>query len=549
MATKFSGFTAGATTANTLVVGYDSVLNTNNQYTLSQLSTGLTPFLPANELLVNETVYVDAVNGNDGTGAVGNMSKAYATITAAKTAASVGDIVHVRPGTYQEDDICKDGVAMYFDKGAIVHPTDAQQTASTKAILHADGFVNQLVILGHGEFISDCSYAPTATGVGYFDTDSVHCEFFQATYTNGNASGAIKGTFVLEHIGTNDTEIFLRGNILKDETTGGVSQNGVYIVGGGRVQLECNVTQKNTSDGGSAIYINSGSSPVVSMSGNIYVEAPSAPSPLGNYGIRTGNNYHTIIWNGNIELGTHANGYAIHNDGSYNEQSNYSGFFLGPILLSLNGLSGKGTYINGTQYCIGSPNGYAFTCNDDGTNVVDLAIVSNIKIFDISLGVLLFQGSAQTLSDNAAFLNCTGGKFIFNGVVNDQDQRLTNSTITGGEVVIQSDFESWGSNYPNDEYVFYVNGGTLRVDGCKIENHQTTTGSGVIEYVSGNLILNGATLVSESVDVTTFSIKVVGALNYIGYNDSFANMAVGGGGSLTNLITGGGIIVVDTDVE
>ena len=38
---KFSGFTTGATTANTLIVGYDSVANTNDQYTLAQVATGL----------------------------------------------------------------------------------------------------------------------------------------------------------------------------------------------------------------------------------------------------------------------------------------------------------------------------------------------------------------------------------------------------------------------------------------------------------------------------------------------------------------------------
>ena len=38
---KFSGFTTGATTANTLIVGYDSVAGTNDQYTLAQVATGL----------------------------------------------------------------------------------------------------------------------------------------------------------------------------------------------------------------------------------------------------------------------------------------------------------------------------------------------------------------------------------------------------------------------------------------------------------------------------------------------------------------------------
>lgn len=43
---KFSAFTTGATTANTLIVGYDSVAGTNNQYTLAQLATGLSSSIP-----------------------------------------------------------------------------------------------------------------------------------------------------------------------------------------------------------------------------------------------------------------------------------------------------------------------------------------------------------------------------------------------------------------------------------------------------------------------------------------------------------------------
>ena len=43
---KFSAFTSGATTANTRIVGYDSTGNTNNQYTLAQLATGLSSSIP-----------------------------------------------------------------------------------------------------------------------------------------------------------------------------------------------------------------------------------------------------------------------------------------------------------------------------------------------------------------------------------------------------------------------------------------------------------------------------------------------------------------------
>ena len=43
--TKFSGFTTGATTSNTFIVGYDSSAGTNNQYTLAQLAAGISPHI------------------------------------------------------------------------------------------------------------------------------------------------------------------------------------------------------------------------------------------------------------------------------------------------------------------------------------------------------------------------------------------------------------------------------------------------------------------------------------------------------------------------
>lgn len=43
---KFSEFSTGATTDNTFIVGYDTTADTNNQYTLAQLATGLSPLIP-----------------------------------------------------------------------------------------------------------------------------------------------------------------------------------------------------------------------------------------------------------------------------------------------------------------------------------------------------------------------------------------------------------------------------------------------------------------------------------------------------------------------
>ena len=63
---KFSAFTTGATTANTLIVGYDSVAGTNNQYTLAQLAAGLP---------------VDTLYGADGTVGSGRVATITDTLT------------------------------------------------------------------------------------------------------------------------------------------------------------------------------------------------------------------------------------------------------------------------------------------------------------------------------------------------------------------------------------------------------------------------------------------------------------------------------------
>lgn len=537
---KFSDFTNEATAGTTQVVGYKTGTTVNTRYSLAQLATGISAHLPASSVLVNKTLYVDTANGDNAEAVVGDMSKPYATITAAKTAASVGDIIHVRPGTYEEDDITKDGVAMYFDFGAIVHPTDAIQTASGKAIIDVSAYANKLIILGYGEFISDYS-GINATACINAATDEAYIEFYRCTFTNGGGAGAVKATVWLSQTGTNEQLIECKGDIYKTNTTGGNSWSalGVLI---GNIQFDGNIYNISTGASGVGLNVDSDSADFKGT-GNIYVSADAATC----YGIYT-NNRGSLTWLGNVEIGTHANGYAFHTASSYTGNSSIHGAIKGSIYLGFNAIA-QGSFISGTQYCTGSPNGFAIVQGSSSESIINLNVNSSIPMFQVTSGLLLFQGLAQQNGSFQKFLDCTGGKFVFNGVVADYNKRMASSTITGGEVVIESDFESWGSTYPDNSYVFKVDGGTLRVDACKIENHQNTNGSGVIEYVSGNLILNAATLVSESVDVTTFSIKVVSALNYLGYNDSFANMAVGGGGSLTNLITGGGAIVVDTDVE
>ncbi len=95
------------------------------------------------------TIWVDSVNGNDTTGERGKMAKPVLTLTKAKTLAQSGDLIVVRPGTYNENDLAKNGVSWYFQPGAKVSYTSGGD--SSVAVFNVAS--NEVCsVLGDGEF-------------------------------------------------------------------------------------------------------------------------------------------------------------------------------------------------------------------------------------------------------------------------------------------------------------------------------------------------------------------------------------------------------------
>jgi collagen type VII alpha len=90
-------------------------------------ATGATGATGSASLLTGKLLWVDSVNGNDANAvtAGGYDSKVpFLTLTAAKTAAASGDTIVVRPGTYDERNLLKNGVNWWFQLGARVVSTD-----------------------------------------------------------------------------------------------------------------------------------------------------------------------------------------------------------------------------------------------------------------------------------------------------------------------------------------------------------------------------------------------------------------------------------------
>lgn len=73
-------------------------------------------------LPVNDTVFVDVQFGDNATGQRENAARPFRTINAALTAALVGDVVYVHPGTYAESMVLRDGIDFYFELGAVINP-------------------------------------------------------------------------------------------------------------------------------------------------------------------------------------------------------------------------------------------------------------------------------------------------------------------------------------------------------------------------------------------------------------------------------------------
>lgn len=77
-------------------------------------------YTPSGSVLTGDSLWVDAVNGNDSTAARGNAIKPFLTLTAAQTAAQSGDTIFVRPGAYTSHGLGKNGVNWVMPPGVSV---------------------------------------------------------------------------------------------------------------------------------------------------------------------------------------------------------------------------------------------------------------------------------------------------------------------------------------------------------------------------------------------------------------------------------------------
>lgn len=100
--------------------------------------------------LRTNTLYV-ANNGSDSTGLRARADKPFLTIGAAKTNAVAGDTIVVLPGTYNERNLLKNGVNLFFENGAIIDYTGTDGSIFDDGATGANAAITNS-IMGFGRF-------------------------------------------------------------------------------------------------------------------------------------------------------------------------------------------------------------------------------------------------------------------------------------------------------------------------------------------------------------------------------------------------------------
>jgi hypothetical protein len=156
---------------------------------------------PTNNLWVNQTVFVDAQFGNDGSGVREDMTKPYLTLIAAQAAALPGDIIHVRIGTYVSPTITMvDEIDWYFEEEAQVNTTftDGGNSVAVeifgKGVFTTSSYFVRLtgpnsIVRVHGDSLITTGVFPafdsSSNRGGYLEFETIECRAGICVYLHG----------------------------------------------------------------------------------------------------------------------------------------------------------------------------------------------------------------------------------------------------------------------------------------------------------------------------------------------------------------------------
>lgn len=256
-------------------------------------------------------VWVDPVHGNDDLAARHRLTVPFKTLPKARDAAKSGDTIMVLPGTYNANDLLRNGVNWHFFNGAKV----AYSESNTLAIFDTNGTTATSVVTGHGEF-SNAASAGSKQVVNFADGASSLSICARRLLSSGNCikAPAASGTLVLD----------------VSEDIDGTSEP-IWITGGCEVRVRAYLIRSSTASAVrmsagraeiDAYYIRSYSS--VTQDGTIRMDGGSGMTSVRAFEI-FGQNRPGVLYNASssstkihihgariLSLGTSSNGRAVH---------------------------------------------------------------------------------------------------------------------------------------------------------------------------------------------------------------------------------------------
>ncbi len=225
---------------------------------------------------VGNLIFVDSVYGNDSSGKLNDFGKPFSTYTAASVSATTNDLIVIRPGTYDEKIILKDGVKIY------AYP-NVTFVGSHDTIITDDNVGVNAEIYGYMDINATCNSGTTNaiyiqnTGT----TLSMECGDIIVTGTSNskcifnfsNQEVKIKAKDINSFTDNSSETIRLQGNVSGNSTTiecnNVIGRSACFIINSlsnGNIKVLNDIILKDTTSGiQSAIYHNG--------SGDIFIKA------------------------------------------------------------------------------------------------------------------------------------------------------------------------------------------------------------------------------------------------------------------------------------
>lgn len=480
--------------------------------------------------------------GDNSTAIVGDMSKPFASILAATGSANPGDTIIVYPGKYIENNnLYKDGVNYHFLNGAIVESTSPVEPMWGGGGGSANGieyFSSPVSITGQGEFINTSNTTRTGT-IFYLGAPSGIIEFKKAFRAGiGGTSYATAANFAQQRTADAHGVLTIKGEI-ENSGSGGNLGNVVGFIDG-NINAELIVRQHKAA--GTAVKI-WGSNCDLNANMDVYSEGMAVEVAQRTSALTVlKGRYETLTTN----QGTY---YCI--DAGYNSRGStlIDAEVRGAIAIQHGSQYEGSTTIMGYQEVSNSPGGAACVIVD-GQNQLSQRIYSAKPAFKVTGGYTTFDGTVRNSGYNSKVFDISGGTFNWKGTIlfgstSYPTTRTDPNVVSGGELVIESQFECWSQTAQvTNEYMFNLSGGTLDIRN-KLRNRVNSLNNGIVNMTGGYLKMNGAELIHAT---QTGSFAYAIDLNNTAHsgsilNNCFTNLTpFGNTGSFTNEIVGGGTL-------